>query len=220
MVHTPENRTQELVGDVLGSEPADRRSASARAGEREEPGLDLEAVRRREPEALGALFERYFDRIYAVAYRMLGNRSAAEDAAQEVFLKVHRAASTLDVARDPRPWLMTITTNVCRDHWRSGGQKLARKSASLEGNPGFSQVLSKNADNPETDAIKTERARLVQEALGRLRGPLREVIILREYEGLAYPEIAVIVGANETAVRKRYSRALAEMGTILKKLGL
>src|SRR5688572_14125754 len=65
------------------------------------PLLDLDGVRRRDPDALAALFDRYFDRLYAVVYRMLGNRAETEDAIQEVFLKVHRGAPSLDPARDP-----------------------------------------------------------------------------------------------------------------------
>ncbi len=60
----------------------------------------------------------------------------------------------------------------------------------------------------------------MQEALGRLREPLREVVVLREYEGMGYDEIAGITGLNEAAVRKRYSRALKELARALEKAGL
>ena len=60
----------------------------------------------------------------------------------------------------------------------------------------------------------------VREALMELKEPSREVIVLREYDGRSYEEIAEIVGSNEAAVRKRYSRALAELGRALKKKGL
>ncbi len=185
-----------------------------------EAPLDLEGVRRRDPAALDAFFERYFDRVYAVVTRLLGNRAQAEDAAQEVFFKIHRAAHTLDPSRDPGPWISAIATNVCRDHWRSAADRMARRSASIEDTPGLSERLTTGIADPERDAIMAERERLVRDAVMELREPYREVVVLREYDGLAYEEIATIVGANETAVRKRYSRALAELGRALKKKGL
>src|SRR5262245_15515908 len=61
----------------------------------------LEAVRARDKDALGALFEAYFDRVYGLVRRLLGNVTLAEDVTQEVFLKVHRAAHRIDPDRDP-----------------------------------------------------------------------------------------------------------------------
>ncbi|RKZ14526.1 hypothetical protein DRQ50_08825, partial [bacterium] len=81
----------------------------------------LRGVQRGEAEALGTLFEACFDDLYGLAYRMLGNHAAAEDAMQEVFIKLHRGAGSLDPERDPRPWLRTVTANHCRDHHRSFG---------------------------------------------------------------------------------------------------
>ncbi|HSQ61387.1 MAG TPA: RNA polymerase sigma factor [Acidobacteriota bacterium] len=182
--------------------------------------LDLEGVRRRDPAALEAFFEHYFDRVYAVVTRLLGDRTAAEDAAQEVFFKIHRAAHTLDPARDPGPWISTIATNVCRDYWRSGSHRMSRRSSSIKDTPGLAERLTTGVADPERDAILAERERLVREAVIELKEPYREVVVLREYDGRSYEEIAAIVESNETAVRKRYSRALAELGRLLKQKGL
>ena len=184
------------------------------------PVLDLEGVRRRDPAALEAFFEAYFDRVYSVVARLLGNRAAAEDAAQEVFLKIHRAAHTLDPSRDPGPWVTTIATNVCRDLWRSAPHRMARRSASIEDTPGLAEHLTTGVVGPERDVLSAERARLVQEAILELKEEYREVVLLRDYDGRSYDDIAAIAGANETAVRKRYSRALAELGRLLRKKGL
>jgi RNA polymerase sigma-70 factor (ECF subfamily) len=185
-------------------------------GSRAEPVLELERVRARDPEALGAFFERYFDRVYGLAFRLLGDRAAAEDAAQEVFLKVHRAADRLDPARDPDPWLLTITTNVCRDLWRSGAHRLSRRSSSIDDNPAVGGALASPGKSPEAELLAGERQRLVQDAITRLPENLREAVVLREYQGLGYDEIASMLGINEAAARKRYSRALAELGRLLK----
>jgi RNA polymerase sigma-70 factor (ECF subfamily) len=183
-------------------------------------GLDLAGVRRRDPRALEEFFEAYFDRVYSLLRRLLKDPGLAQDAAQDVFLKIHRAAHQLDPDRDPGPWVMAIATNVCRDLWRSGAYRFLRRAASIEATPGLAESIPSRARGPEEDALASERARLVQEALGRLREPLREVVVLREYEGLGYDEIAEITGLNEAAVRKRYSRALRELARTLEKAGL
>lgn len=183
-------------------------------------GLDLEGVRRRDPRALGDFFEAYFDRVYSHLKRLLGDMTLAQDAAQEVFLKIHRGAHQLDPARDPGPWVMAIATNVCRDLWRSGSYRMSSTAASFEATPGLAEALPSSARGPEGDVLAAERSRLVLDALGRIREPLREVVVLREYEGLGYDEIASITGLNEAAVRKRYSRALAELAKQLEKAGL
>jgi len=182
--------------------------------------LDLEGVRRRDPAALDAFFERYFDRVFSIVARLLGNRAAAEDATQEVFLKIHRAAHTLDPSRDPGPWVATIATNVCRDFWRSSPHRMDRRSASIDDVPGLADRLTTGIADPERDLLAAERTRLVQDAVMELKEDYREVIVLREYDGRSYEEIAAILGANETAVRKRYSRALADLGRQLRKKGL
>jgi RNA polymerase sigma-70 factor, ECF subfamily len=177
---------------------------------------ELERVRLRDPEALAAFFERYFDRVYGLVYRLLGDRAQAEDMAQEVFLKVHRAADRIDPMRDPLPWLMTIAHNACRDLWRSNAWKLTRRSASLDGDSPLAETLSRGTNDPERDLIASERERLVQEALQKLPEPLRVAIVMHDYQGLGHDEIAAITGINHAAVRKRYSRALAALGRLLK----
>jgi len=181
-----------------------------------EATAELERVRARDPEALATFFERYFDRVYGLAYRLLGDRTLAEDLTQEVFLKVHRAAHQIDPSRDPAPWLMTIAHNACRDLWRSNAWKFGRRAASLDSESPLAEKLSRGTNDPERDLLAAERERLVQQALLQLPEPLRAAVVLHDYEGLGHDEIAVITGLNHAAVRKRYSRALAALGKILK----
>lgn len=177
------------------------------------PVAVLEGARRGEPSALAALFEACFDDVYGLAFRMLGDRTAAEDTVQEVFLRLHRAAATLDPGRDPRPWLRTVTANLCRDHWRSFGARVTRQSVSVDAD--HAPSLSDGGPTPEAETLAGERADRVQEAIAELPEEMREVVVLRDYEGLGHDEIADIVGASSAAVRKRYSRALSRLGELL-----
>lgn len=176
----------------------------------------LQAVRRRDPEALGEFFELYFDRLYNVAFRLVGDHTRAEDVLQEVFLKVHRAADQLDPERDPGPWLATLTRNACREVWRRAGRRVDRKARSLDNGSGIRETLSAGGEDPEDRTLRSERDRAVVKALMKLPGALREVVVLRDYHGMAHEEIADVVGARSATVRKRYSRALAELREHLK----
>jgi len=202
------------VQDVTA--PPDSGPARAGAAIATEQVAELERVRARDPEALAAFFERYFDRVYGLVYRLLGDPTLAEDMTQEVFLKVHRAAHQIDPTRDPLPWLVTIAHNACRDLWRSSAWKLTRRASSLDGDSPLAETLSRGTNDPERDALARERERLVQEALLKLPEPLRVAIVLHDYQGLGHDQIAAITGVNHAAVRKRYSRALAALGSLLK----
>ena len=171
------------------------------------------------PEALAAFFEATFAGVYGLALRMLADRQLAEDVAQEVYLRVLRSAATLDPDRDPRPWLRTITANLCRDHWRSFGAKVTQRSVPVDEDPELAPPLPDGGPSPEDDLVAGDRAAKVQAAIAQLPPDLREVVVLRDYEGLDHGTIAAIVGASDAAVRKRYSRALARLGELLQDVG-
>lgn len=171
----------------------------------------LEGVQRRDGEALSRFFDMSFPYVYSVAFRLTGNREAAEDVAQEVFLKVYRAADRLDVDRNPRPWLTTITYNACRD--------AARRIAARPEDAVDASVIGERYEGGSTpaDALEArEREELVERALRELDEGLRTIVLLRDYCGCSHEEIAEIVGASHGAVRKRYSRALTRMGEIIR----
>ena len=188
---------------------------SSAAGERLDRAT-LERVRRRDPQALETFFDVYFDRVYGLIRRLVGDATLAEDVTQEVFLKAHRALDRLDPERDPVPWLMTIAHNACRDLWRSGAYRLSRRSASIDENPGLDREIPA-AGTPEKEALARERERLVQAAIMRLPESLRAPLLMHDYEGMAHEEIAVVLGIQYAAARKRYSRALAALGELLKE---
>lgn len=179
------------------------------------PRDELERVRDRDPEALGRFFDRYFPMVFGLVARLLGQRAAAEDATQDVFLKVHRAIDRLDVDRDPGPWLTTIAYNVCRDRWRSTAGRMERQSSSVDDRPELARKLGDDRPDAADQLIASERERLVQEALMELPPQAREVIVLHDYEGIAHDRIAGMLGSSHAAIRKRYSRAVKLLGEIL-----
>lgn len=168
----------------------------------------LEAVRRRDSNALGDLFDAYFDRLFRFACRLLGDHSAAQEVTQELFLKVYRAAHQIDPGRDPGPWLMTIAHNACREYWRKRGRKVEGHSQSLDADTELRQTLTDDGPDPERATLASQREILVQGALMELSEPLRVVVVLYDIEGMTHKEIASVLGTSQAAIRKRYSRAL------------
>ena len=202
---TPDSPSQPPVSSVARPE-----TPSALAAGAAPDAAWLDKVRAREPEAMGQFYDRYLDLVHGLAWRLLGDRTLAEDVTSEVFLKVHRAADRLDPARDPAPWLTTITTNVCRDLWRSGAYRMSRRAADVD-DPLSAATLSSGRNDPEADALSSERERLVQAALLELAEPLRTSIVLHDYQGLDHRQVAEVLHIAHDAARKRYSRALAAL---------
>jgi RNA polymerase sigma-70 factor (ECF subfamily) len=189
---------------------------SERSGREALSPEDLVRVAARDPEALGRFFDAYVNRVFALAYRLLGNRTAAEDVSQEVFLKIHRAIDRLDSSRDPGPWVTTITCNACREYWRGAAQRAARRSVSVEDLEDWQDAHPRSGDSPEEDVLRAEREARVQRALLQLSAELREMIVLHDWQGMKHREIADILGLTHDAVRKRYSRALTTLAEHLK----
>jgi len=180
------------------------------------PADVLVGAQQGDPEALAVLFEACFDDLYGLAVRMLSDHAQAQDVVQEVFLRLHKAAATLDPGRDPRPWLRTVTANLCRDYWRSFGAKVSRQGVSVDADTDTAPALPNGGPSPEAEVLDSRRNQRVQDAIDQLPEQLREVVVLRDYEDLPHEEIAGLVGATPAAVRKRYSRALSALGDLLK----
>ena len=148
------------------------------------------------------IYDRYSGRIYNFAFRFLKNAEAAEDAVQEVFVKMIRYANQFHGDAKLSTWLFSITANWCRDYLRKADNKsketedvLISLPAPLEHGP--DRVLEQREDQLR-----------VQRALQALTPEQREAILLSRYQGLSYAEIAQIAGCSEGAVKTRVFRAM------------
>lgn len=154
-------------------------------------------------------FSDHYSNLAGFAYRMLGCRESAEDAAQEAFLRLARKGDARLEGEAARRWLFVVTRNLCMSQLRKRGREVSLETAPEQ---------KSGLPTPREEALARERERLVREALGRLAPPLREVVALREYEEMSYAEIAEVAGCSVGAVRSRLSRAREELREILKPL--
>jgi len=179
--------------------------------------LELRAkLKRRDPEALARFYETYFDRVYGYLRRMLGEDHLAEDVTQDVFMHIQRSIHTYDPARAPGPWVFTIATNKLRDHWRSRRHKDAQLEAAADEGESRREIPARER-GPLPALEEKELSRELSRAIEGLSPAMREALLLRYYEGLSFEEIGQRIGRNETAVRKRYSRALADLREALER---
>jgi RNA polymerase sigma-70 factor (ECF subfamily) len=155
------------------------------------------------------LYHRYKHRVYAYCYRLLRHPQNAEDAAQETFVKIHRSLDKLESIASMQAWIFSIARNEAYTILRR-----QRPTAELE-------EESENVwdeENPLEKLVQKERAGIVQHCLGLLKPRYRELLILREYEGLSYAEISRITGASESAVKSGLFKARRAMGRKLESI--
>jgi len=148
------------------------------------------------------IYDRYSSRIYNFAYRFLRNSEAAEDATQEVFVKMLKHANQFHGDAKLSTWLFSITANWCRDYLRKSDNKAKEAEDVLITLPAPSELA------PDRNLERREDEKMIQKALTALTPEQREAILLSRYQGLSYAEIAKIAGCSEGAVKTRVFRAM------------
>src|SRR4029077_19879042 len=148
------------------------------------------------------IYDRYSSRIYNFAYRFLRNSEAAEDATQEVFVKMLKHANQFHGDAKLSTWLFSITANWCRDYLRKSDNKAKEAEEVLISLPAPSELA------PDRNLERREDEQRIQRALTALTPEQREAILLSRYQGLSYAEIAQISRCSEGAVKTRVFRAM------------
>jgi RNA polymerase sigma-70 factor (ECF subfamily) len=171
------------------------------------PTTEVETLSPQATEALFAqLFQQYEQPIYQYVYRLLGDPEDARDFTQDAFVKAYRKLpDTLAKGNfQPQAWLYRIATNVCLDELRH------RKLLKWQAWESFVSLFHPSQiarDNPERDALQQETKVEVELVLERLSPRYRAALVLREYHGLGYEEIAAVLNTSRTAVKTLLLRA-------------
>jgi RNA polymerase sigma-70 factor, ECF subfamily len=159
--------------------------------------------------------------IYRLARRMIGNEADALDAAQETAIRVFKGLRSFRGAASFKTWVTGIAINVCRNRLTSAATRAARSSRSLDGDPSDGEearpfILSDPRPDPEVQAIGAELRYALERALGTLEPEQREILLLREMEGLEYEELANALGCPIGTVKSRLCRARAAVRQALR----
>lgn len=150
------------------------------------------------------VFEPHREHLFGVAYRLLGEVAAAEDAVQEAFLRAERMPEDV---REPRAWLTTVVTRLCLDELRS-----ARARREVYVGPWLPEPIVTPVEDPAADpaqrAEDVESLSMAMMVVLETLSPLeRAVFVLREVFGYGYDELAAMLDRSEAAVRQLAHRA-------------
>lgn len=173
--------------------------------------------------AFRELVERYERPIFSLVYRMVRDRTLAEDLSQEAFVRAYSALDSYDPAYKFSSWIFKIANNLTIDHLR----KKKLDTVSLHGSPHArteeeaertAVVLEAESENPEEYAEARELGGRIEEAIAALRPEYRTVILLRHVEGYSYGEIAEITELPLGTVKTYLHRARNELRELLSEV--
>jgi RNA polymerase sigma-70 factor (ECF subfamily) len=162
----------------------------------------VEAAREGDGRAFDRLMIETQERVVGVAWRLLGSREDARDAAQEVYLRVYRHLGRFRAGQDFRGWLYRITVNVCRDAARR------RRRA-----PVSDAAVAERGEPPEAEEalLGAERWSRLLQALASLPPKERAALVLRDLEGLTSEQVARVLGSRPGTVRGHIASARMKM---------
>src|ERR687891_2236297 len=154
-------------------------------------------------------------KVFNVAYKFVGRHDEAEDLTQDIFLKIFKALNTFDRRANFQTWIISISRNLCIDHYRS-----VRKER---------QTIARDVDSTDLQPATTERGPYAQaehqdlkaqlrQALEMLPITLRTAVVLRDLQELSYQEIADRLGLPEGTVKSRINRGRLELARQLKRM--
>ena len=154
-------------------------------------------------------------KVFNVAYKFVGKHDEAEDLTQDIFLKIFKALASFDRRANFQTWIISISRNLCIDHYRS-----VRKER---------QTIARDVDSNDLQPVATERGPYAQaehqdlraqlrQALETLPVTLRTAVVLRDLQELSYQEIADQLGLPEGTVKSRINRGRTELARQVQRI--
>jgi RNA polymerase sigma-70 factor, ECF subfamily len=168
----------------------------------------IRAARAGDLAAFESLMRQYERLVLVTALRLLGNLEDAQDASQEVFLKLYRNLRKLEHSDNISGWLYKVTVNLCRDVRIRRPESVAIEETVEPAEPGA---------GPPQQLDEAERRRALKLSLRMLAEREREAVVLRDLEGLTTEEVARVMGSSEATVRSQISQARVKMRGFLER---
>jgi RNA polymerase sigma-70 factor (ECF subfamily) len=170
------------------------------------------AVLKGERAAFGTLVERYQKLVFSVAYRIVMNRTDAEDLVQTIFVRVYGGLKTFVPGTDFKSWLYTISFNTSLNAQKQAKrqQAVARKAAA--------EAPQSDRAHPGAALMSSEAKEVIEEAIGMLPEEQRLVLHLRLRDGLTHEEIAKIVKVPPATVTSRLFLARKKLERLLRNV--
>jgi RNA polymerase sigma-70 factor, ECF subfamily len=172
-----------------------------------------------DPESFNQLIKRWERPIYALAYRTIGREDDARDVVQETFLRAFRGLSGFKGQAKFSSWLYRITLNLCRDWMRR------QRRAPVVSTPDGVDLVelageSEGVESADAAVVRRDLSRAVARAMTVLPEEQRAAIVLKEYHGLTFQEIAELLGCPLSTVKTRLYQGLTVLRKELERSGI
>lgn len=179
----------------------------------------IKRLKRGDEVAFAMLVHQNQGRIFSLCYRMLGNQAEAEDIAQDVFVKAFMAIEGFRGDSQVGTWLYRIAINLCKNrlkylsrrHYKSRKALDKVSERAFEPDQGGTRTVGEPAARPDHILEGNRAERRIHKALAAVDQQFRELLVLRDIEGLTYQEIMQITGLPEGTVKSRLHRARAAL---------
>lgn len=178
--------------------------------------LFIERLKAGDAQAFDDFVVRYSAKVFALLIRLTQDEEEAKDLTQETFLRALKAIKNFRGDADLKTWLYRIAVNESRNRFRWWKRRNKSSIISLDtenhtGEKPLSESVSDNSETPEAETLRRERERALHLALSELPVNFREVVILRDIEGLTYEEVAAALETNVGTVKSRIARGREEL---------
>lgn len=172
-----------------------------------------------DPRAFEELIARYESPLVHFCMRMTGSREDAEDLAQETFVRVHRYLNRLTPDAKFSTAIFGMARNLTLNHLRDSKRRGRGKTSSLSDASGADIPVADPSAQSDASARRTEMQGLIERGLAMLSDEHREVIVLREVEGMDYEAIAAVLRCRKGTVKSRLARGRAQLRQHILDLG-
>ena len=165
--------------------------------------------------AWNQIVQQHWRKVFNLAYKFVGRHDEAEDLAQDIFLKIFRALATFDRRANFQTWLISISRNLCIDHYRS----VRKERETMARDVDATQLAPVSRERgPYAELEQVDLKQLIRRALAELPAALRQAVVLRDLQEFSYQEIADQLGLPEGTVKSRINRGRLELARQLRRL--
>lgn len=170
-------------------------------------------------EAFSEIIKKYQNRVFRFAYSRVNNYDEALDITQEIFLMTMESLPSFRRESKFSTWLFSIMVNYCKNHQKKSNRFRSVSIDKTEGDD-FEFQLTDERENTEEQVIDSDSLRIVKEELFKLSDDYREILVLRDIEGMSYNEISKVLGISLSNVKVRIHRGRELLKDRLQEIGL
>ncbi len=157
----------------------------------------------------------HWRKVFNLAYKFVGRHDEAEDLTQDIFLRIFRALHTFDRRANFQTWLISISRNLCIDHYRSRRKERETMARDIDAS---TLTPTSRERSPDGRLEQMDVRELVRTALDELAPSLREAVMLRDLQDFSYLEIAERLKLPEGTVKSRINRGRLELARQVRRL--